>query len=854
MPISPGKKLGPYEVTAPIGAGGMGEVYRARDSRLHREVAIKILPSSFTRDRERLQRFEREARSAAALNHPNILAIFDVGTEDDSPYIVSELLRGGTLRDKLLAGLLPRRLAAEYAVEIAHGLGAAHAKGIVHRDLKPENVFITEDGLVKILDFGLAKLTQPEEQETTGPASSNDTVTLATRPGAFLGTVGYMSPEQVRNGRIDHRSDIFSFGAILFEMFSGRRAFHGTTSADTISAILRDEPEALPENQAAMPLAIQRITRHCLEKDPERRYQNVDDLAFDLEELSGLQFDAPPAPPVVTRIYPFWLALFAAGVAVALAILVWRSGSTSVPSYQRLTFQHGTIWSARFGPDGHTVFYSASWNGSPMSIFTTRLEALESRSQGLENAQVLAVSSTGEMAVLVRRNYLNHHLSLGTLAELPILGGTPREIMDSVQQADWAPNATDLAVVRQQGSTNRLEFPAGKLLYQPDGWISDPRVSPKGDKVAFLEHPVAGDSRGWIAVVDLAGKRSVLSSEWAGEEGMAWAPDGTEIWFTANQSGGANLLYAVNLSGKLRVLATAPINLMLCDVSRDGTVLLSSGNESSEFVGLSPGSAKERDLSWLDWGAIRDLSADGRTLVFTHFGEKSGKNYSVYLRKTDSPAAVRLGEGSGWALSPDEKWVISILVNPPQINLLPTGAGEVKKLPAGSIEEFGLGASWLPDGKRILFIGREHGHPPRTYLQEIEGGTPRPVTPEGITGTLVSADGRYLLSADEHDKKSLYPIEGGAPRVIAGLNDSDRVLRWSSDGNSLFVLENTELAAKIYRLDLSKGKRIFWKALSPADSAGIREFKNVLLTPDGKYYVYGLTRSMGSLYSARISH
>ena len=468
-----------------------------------------------------------------------------------------------------------------------------------------------------------------------------------------------------------------------------------------------------------------------------------------------------------------------------------------------------------------------------MAIFTTRLEALESRPQGLENAQILAISSSGEMAVLVRRTYLSHHVGLCTLAELPILGGTPREIMDAVQQADWAPNGTDLAVVRQEGSRNRLEFPAGKLLYQPDGWISDPRVSPKGDRVAFLEHPVLGDNRGWVSVVDLAGKRTILSSEWAGEEGLAWAPDGTD---------------------KLRVLATAPINLILCDVSRDGYVLLSSGNESSEFVGFTPGTHKEHDLSWLDWGAIRDLSPDGRTLIFSHFGEKSGKNYSVYLRKTDSPNAVRLGEGSGWALSPDERWVISILVDPAQINLLPIGAGEVKKLPVGSIEEFGLGASWVPDGTKILFIARERGHALRSYLQDINGGMPHPITPEGVTGTLVSPDGKYLISVDEHDKKLLYPLGGGAPRPIAGLNENDRVLRWSGDGRSLFVLENTELPVKIYRLDPSTGKRSLWKELSPADPAGIREFKTVLLTPDGKYYVYGLTRSIANLYVTRMSH
>ena len=855
MVLTSGSKLGPYEIQSPLGSGGMGEVYRARDARLQRDVAIKILPPAFARDEERLQRFEREARAAAALNHSNILAIYDVGAQDGSPYIVSELLEGASLRHKLLSGILPFRDAINYAAQIVRGLSAAHAKGIVHRDLKPENVFITEDGGVKILDFGLAKLTQPEASLGSGePGSSSDAVTLETSSGVLLGTVGYMSPEQIRNGPVDYRSDIFSFGAILLEMFSGKRAFRGSTSVDTLSAILRDEPEELSETQA-LPIAIRRIVRHCLEKDPARRYQSTNDLLFDLEELSGLKNEPPASPPVAAKKRTVWLALCATFVlaAVAMAVLLARPRASSPPVYQRLTFLRGTVWSARFAPDAQTVLYSASWNGMPMSIFTTRPEALESRSTGLEDAQILAISSSGEMAILVKRRYLSHHLSLGTLAQVPIVGGTPREMLDDVQQADWAPNGVDLAVVRQVAGRNRLEFPVGKLLYQPPGWVSDARVSPKGDKVAFLEHPVLGDNRGWVSVVDLNGKRAVLSSEWAGEEGLAWSPDGQEVWFTANTSGGANALYSVALSGKLKAISTAPVNLILYDISRDGKVLLSSGNESSEFVGLYPGVAKEHDLSWLDWGAIRDLSPDGQTLIFTHFGEKSGKNYSVYLRKTNSSAAVRLGEGSGWALSPDGKRVISILADPPHIVLLPTGAGELQKLPTDGIEEFGLGANWLPDGNRIVFIGREHGHALRSYLQDLNGGMPLPVTPEGVTGTLVSSDGLYLIAADVHNNKLFYPLAGGAPHAIAGLKQEDRIIGLRDDGRSLYVLENTDIPIKISRLDLSTGQRELWKELNPSDPAGIREFKTVLLTPDGKYYVYGLTRSVTSLYLTRIA-
>lgn len=855
MALSPGTKLGPYEIVAPIGSGGMGDVYRARDNRLNRDVAIKVLPPVFAKDRERLMRFEREARATASLNHPNILAIYDVGSENNVPYIVSELLEGFTLRHKIISRALLPREASKYAAQVAHGLSVAHAKGIVHRDLKPENIFITQAGIAKILDFGIAKLTQPEAISGDEDGNSGDnTATLETDANVVLGTTGYMSPEQIRNAAVDYRSDIFAFGAILFEMFSGKRAFSGRTTADTVSAILRDEPTEVAENQEAVPPGIQRIVRHCLEKDREKRYQSTVDLVFDLEEMSGLSHEIPVEPPVHRSNKKTWLAAIAAVILAALltAIFFGRRQALPAPAYQRLTFNRGTVWSARFSPDGQTILYSASWNGLPMNIFTTRAEALDSRSMGLENAQFLAISTSGQMSILVKRRYLSHHFSLGTLAEVSSISGTPREILDDVQEADWAPNGTDLAVVRHVAGRSRLEFPVGKLLYQPGGWISNPRVSPDGDKIAFLEHPVQGDNRGWVSVIELNGKKTVLTPEWAGEEGLAWSPDGHEVWFTGNKSGGANSLFAVSNAGKLRTLATAPVNLILFDVTRNGDVLVSGGNESSEFFALDPGASAEHDVSWLDWGGIRDLSPDGRTLIFTHFGEKSGKNYSVYLRQLDSPTAVRLGPGSGWGLSPDGKQVISILADPAQITLLPTGAGQAENLPSNGIEEYGLGGSWFPDGKKIVFIGREHNRAPRTYMQDINGGKLEPLTPEGVTGTLLSSDGKSMIATDASGNRLMFPVAGGSPYPIPGLTVEDRIIRFSADNNSLFVLDDENASGKIYRINLATGQRELWKALNPADPAGIREFKTALLTPDGKYYVYGLTRSLTSLYLTHI--
>src|SRR5271154_4079087 len=283
--LSPGSKLGPYDIQAPIGAGGMGEVYSARDARLSRDVAIKILPASFSTDPDRLRRFAQEARAAAALNHPNILSIYDIGDDHGAPYVVSELLEGETFRDRLRSGPLPSRKAIDYAQQIARGLAAAHEKGIVHRDLKPENVFLTNDGRVKILDFGLAKLTRPETGDSSGNAPTQQ---VGTDAGTVMGTVGYMSPEQVRGKPADARSDIFAFGAILYEMLSGKRAFHGDSAADTMSAILKDEPPELSETNRNVSPALERIVRHCLEKNPESRFHSASDIAFDLEHLSGI--------------------------------------------------------------------------------------------------------------------------------------------------------------------------------------------------------------------------------------------------------------------------------------------------------------------------------------------------------------------------------------------------------------------------------------------------------------------------------------------------------------------------------------------------------------------------------------
>jgi eukaryotic-like serine/threonine-protein kinase len=422
MSLASGSKLGPYEISGQIGAGGMGEVYRAKDPRLGRDVAIKVLPASFSSDADRLRRFEQEAKAAGLLNHPNITAVYDVGEASGAPYVVQELLEGETLRAELASGRFAPRRAIDYAVHIAHGLAAAHDKGIVHRDLKPENVFVTADGRVKILDFGLAKLTQTESG--SGPQTNLPTASVGTEPGVVMGTLGYMSPEQIKGKPADARSDIFAFGAILYEMLAGRRAFQADSAGETMAAILKEEPPDLSVTNQQISPGLERIVRHCIEKNPERRFQSAHDLAFDLEALSGTSGLSPAGATAAARSRSArrTALLAAAGVLVAAAAFLAgrRLGtgaqSAAAPNHFRVTFQRGNVLFARFTADGQNVVYAAAWGDRPAEIFTAHLGSPESRPLGIPGASLLAVSATGELAILQKKTNLFGVVGTGTLA------------------------------------------------------------------------------------------------------------------------------------------------------------------------------------------------------------------------------------------------------------------------------------------------------------------------------------------------------------------------------------------------------------------------------------------------------
>jgi eukaryotic-like serine/threonine-protein kinase len=863
MNLAPGTKLGPYEIVSLLGAGGMGEVYRARDSRLRRDVAIKVLPQALSLDADRMRRFEQEALATAALNHPNILAVFDIGTSEGSPYVVSELLEGETLRERLRSGAIPVRKTLDYAMQVAHGLAAAHEKGIIHRDLKPENLFVTKDGRVKILDFGLAKLTQPDSSSHT----SMPTATHGTEAGVVMGTAGYMSPEQVRGMALDPRSDIFSFGAILYEMLSGKKAFHGETAADTMSSILKEEPPELAETNRNVSPALERIVHHCLEKNPESRFHSASDIAFDLEHLSGLSGSSAKVAggagsggfaKVTSRrgmLIGSAAVLILAGAAFALGWWIGKArGGGSQAEYQQITFRTGRIGNARFTPDG-SIIYSASWDGGEDQLYMSRTDDPGSRELGIKNAELLSISKSGELAIRLNTQFYGGYARSGTLARVPLSGGTPHEVLDNVQDADWSANGDAMAIVRYVPENNhwRLEYPVGKVLLDTIGWISHPKISPDGKWIAFADHEnPGGDDEGSLAVIRADGtdnnKDMKLSSGWTSLQGVLWSPAGDEIWFTSTNTGSASNPRAVTLSGKLRTITNVPGGMWLED-SRNGSVLTVSNHTRLGIKGMAPGGKEEHELGWFGWSELRDISPDGHKIVFEEEGDGGGPNYTVFLRDTDGSPPARLGEGLALAISPDAKWVIT---KPPKggpLSLVPTGAGEARQLTHDAVSYDT--ARFFPDGKRLLAFGIEAGHGGRDYVIDLNSGDSKPATPEGISGVQVSPDGKSTAVRGPEGKRGIWSLEGGGFRPIPGLESSYSIIGWTPDGESVYVANNKRLAAKaatVYRVNIQTGKMEPWRTFGEETSAGVSTVAAPHFSRDGTAYAYIYIRVLSEAY------
>ena len=854
MSLAPGARLGPYEIVAPIGAGGMGEVFRARDARLGRDVAIKVLPHAVATRTDRLRRFEQEARATAALSHPNVVAVYDVHVEGETPYVVSELLEGETLREALQRGPLSPRRAIEIAVQVASGLAAAHQKGIVHRDVKPENIFLTADGRAKVLDFGLARVVEADTDAVLTRVGDDP----ATVPGTVLGTVGYMAPEQVRGEVVDARADVFALGTVCYEMLAGRRAFTGETSVEVMAAIVRSDPPELP---ADTPPALGRVIRRCLEKAPAQRFQSTVDVAFALEAIAGNTTPsepmAVPAGIVPARRLAVRPATMTAvlGGAVLGAAAIWsvmqadRPAPAAEVAYEAKTFDRQPVMNARFMPDGQTIVYSAAARGYVPGLYVISPTAEAPQRLDLPAAHVLAVSRRGELAIIINARYLQQRLYAGTLARMT-LGSSPRSVLEQVREADWGPDGESLAIVHDLGDgRDRLEYPIGTSRHQAAGYLSDPRVSPDGTRVAFVAHPWRFDDRGSVMVVGSDGPALALTPELWSIEGMAWTPDGRSLVFSGNASGGGQMQpMAVPADGSSthRVVLSAPARLIVHDVAPDGRWLAVREDLTFGVRVRVPGVDDERELSWLGSSGARSLSADGRQLLMVDVGQRSGANYGVVLRATDGSQPTRLGAGSAERLSPDGRWAAAILASPAEVVLYPTGTGTPRRFGGGRFDPVSS-VQWFPDSQQLLVCGTETGRLPRCYRTDLDGTAFAPVTDEGVRAVL-GPDGATLVLTMPDGSVRVASLGQPASRPIASLQAADRVLGWSRDSGAVYVQRGLEMPIRVERVDLTAGERTLVRTIAPA---GVADPATVLVadwSDDGRAYAYNYTSSPSVLF------
>ncbi|HEX7777927.1 MAG TPA: protein kinase, partial [Vicinamibacterales bacterium] len=736
---------------------------------------------------------------------------------------MTELLEGETLRARLDRGPLPFRKAVDYGIQIALALDAAHARGIWHRDVKPANVFLMADGRVKLLDFGIAKLAErglqaESEEPTTDPSESRE----------VLGTAGYMSPEQVLGQPLDHRTDIFALGAVLYEMFTRTRAFKRASAVETMNAVLHDDPaDPLTLNPGLSPMAAT-IVRRCLEKNKEERFQSARDLAFGLQQLRDVTGGTKPIRvPVLGRRKVIRASVLALLLLAALAAGTFLRRPPVAPTFEQLTFARARISAARFVAGGRGVVYSeAREKAEPELLRIDPEESLAARPLGFPAGTELLAATSGELAVSVNRRFIMGERFAGTLGVAPFGSSSPREEQNDIEQADWDPSGKQMVVVRSpggRGGTSSLEYPPGNKLYETGNAIRSPRVSRDSTRIAFLEDTFGIGEAGHVSVLNLSDKKvSVLTKNWRSARGLAWSADGREIWFTAGDSRANRTLYAADptrvyeeqpgasAGGNLRVVLDLPGSLTLFDIASDGRVLLTLDEDRRVLVGAM-GDQPERDLSWFDDSGLADVADDGTAVLFSD-------RFGVYVRGTDGSGAVRLGSIEAFAddLSPDGSKILATTTGEtPELVVLPRKAGAHQVLPRYNIITYS-GARWFPDGQRIVFTGMEAGRERRSYVQSLSGGPPAAITPEGTW--VISLDKTGMMGAAIGPTGvAIIPMDGGPSRMVRGSQPGDRPVAWTDDGKALWIFRRFEVPVQVIRLDIATGTRHKWKPLVPSD-------------------------------------
>jgi hypothetical protein len=746
------------------------------------------------------------------------------------------------------------------------GAGRARPGSRVHRDLKPENVFLLPDGQVKILDFGLAR-----PMATAGGGSgATETVAAMTDPGTVMGTVGYMAPEQVRGHIVDGRTDLFAFGIVLHEMLSGQRTFQRETGAETMTAILKDDPPDLTGLRPDVAPALERIVRHCLEKNPAERFQSARDVAFALEALSGSVSGATPSGPSAIGLKtsesrtPRGL-LLTAGVAAALVLAAGAGyvvrGTTGAGiaevTYTPVSFEDGFVFAARFAPDSRTVVYSADWDGLERDVFLTSLDSLEYRSLEMPDADLLGVSRSGELAILSGSSIIggNPYFRIGTLARASLTGGAPRAELEGVLFADVGARG-DMAVVRSDDVRQTMEFPVGQVLAEVSAVRSrgrtparfaTPRVSPSGNHVAFFDLEVDGAIR--VKIFDRTGTFVAQSRPFADWWALAWTPE-DEVWFAAAENAGwQTSIFSLGVSGQERVVLRAPGAITLHDISPQGDVLVSFDRGSRRLEILGKADVASRDRSWREGGDVSAIS-DNHTLLITGAGDSAGPDGSVYAWPARDSRPVRIAAGTGLALSPDGRNAIVVSnAAPPILSIVPIGAGRPSTVDVGRIESVSW-AGWLPDGRVVTQVVRA-GASPVAYVLSPAGQDPMALLPDGVTlsatsGNVISPDGTRVIAVDPAGATVLCTVSAPACRPVLGLHVEDIVAGWSADTRSIYVWTQQPGRLDVDLIDVESGRRSTWKTIRTLLPT-ISGLHSVSASPDGTL-AYTYRRSSAQLY------
>ncbi|HEX6941948.1 MAG TPA: protein kinase [Gemmatimonadaceae bacterium] len=829
-----------YRIERALGTGGMATVYLAEDLKHDRKVAIKVLKPELAAVLG-AERFVVEIKTTASLQHPHILPLFDSGTADGFLFYVMPYIQGETIREKLNRETqFGVDEAVRIAREIADALDYAHRHGVIHRDIKPENLLL-HDGRAMVMDFGIAL------------AVSAAAGGRMTETGLSLGTPHYMSPEQATADKeITGRSDVYSLASVLYEMLAGVPPHEGGSAQQVIMRIIADTPRPVSELRKSVPPNVSAALVKALEKLPADRFDSAKEFSA---ALASPHFGERTQQTVAgTRQGRDWRWTLAAGVAMgviagAAAMFVLRptavADANAVQLVQR-TYARETIYAARWAADAKTILYtSLDVDGVP-SMRIIRAEYPEPQRFGPDSAHLLAVSSTNEIALLVHARGATQRVFRGTLARMSIGGGAPREIVENVQEADWSPDGSALAITRSAGDHDVLEYPVGTVIYTGPGggYLSDPRVSADGERVAFFLHPLRYDDRGYVLYVDKQGKETRDPEEYAGMEGLAWASDDQSLLFSA-ASGSPYQVRRWTPGSKSQKVLPSPGRLTMYDV-RGGKWLVTRDDVDWLVVAKPPGSSNVRDVSWLDGSLQPVMSADGEMIAFSDQGTLSGPLYGVMVRKFDGSAAVRVGDGTARSISPDKRWILGdIPTSPRQYRLYPTGAGTFRPVAWPKLANV-TAVGFLPDGKSLYLCGNEPGRAIRCYRSALEGGEVTPVTPDSIAG-FPSPD-FSVVAAGRENKWWLYPLNGGARREIPGLTRGP--LRWSPDGKALWVFRDGAARQRaVDRVDVVTGRRTPLFTIDELQGVATPFIASLSVADDGKSYAYFTSTYSSLLFS-----